>query len=865
MNYSYGGKLMGAKFILLFSQWKVFWSLRATTKRLIFKLQTLRYKFIYGFREEKDNILSMGSLTKIAVTQLLFAILISILLQVVDHYLLPYYKELNINIPEDGLYGTLFSAISAIGGVFIGLYYAGISAVGSSIYSKVPNEVRNLLANEKIGFVYMRLLSFTTFISFCFIAMRALGLPRNHIAIPFICILAGIGIIGFIRLGQRTFYLFDPSSLSVPVLHDVYRDIKRVSAGGYQWDDPSFQNHAAKQVRNNLDILRSLAEITSKERHLLGKPYVQLIQKIIIFMINYEKMKKRIPSKSNWYIKRYKHRLWYRTSDSTVSIALQSSSLPQPEIEHEHFWVEDLMLGTIKTCLNSTLNRSIDEEHPINLLNSWKIYTDTISSGGDFSRAIDQISTVADVILDNIKKSDEYIIEQESLILIHLVESIMYMTIESFLNYISYLRTVSVKELNAKLSVIDWRLSKSIYSQDMPIHLLQQLEWLRDRLEYEYLIEDKVISPPWYILELVLKVNLEKYVTDLEAIFVRCSSLFNSWIEMTESMKRPLLSAAILSREWEFWGKVEAHLTVLEEAWIEAIADKRIKGLIWPSVNFDDLLKQKKLRKIEAVKQMSTVGGLLNLLSKSDKLPDYGGQFINICAYQLLDAMCNNNFELFKILFKKYLYSSIATFSKLKPTETLPDWRKIQEFKIAVSPLLDLIEISGYAKVASEFYEESSWWAEVVDIWDNYIKEDSDLDEIFILLSSAINLTEGTIEIAHRSSFRLSWQQNILALLSQIQRKEIFSDQEFMFRPKTLIFHPSALVRMISKEDYQRFGSFRDGIGLFMYYFFKAYKKCDLSKLSSRKRNFNDIDTQLLTEEKFYQENVNSDKEEDEL
>ena len=169
---------------LLLSQYRLFWQLRYWTIRICFWFSSHTFGTNYKLRDKKDNYLSFQHLIQITQIQLIVALVFSILLQLFDPILYDYYEILNLEIPDNGNYVTLLATISGIGGVFIGLYYAAVSTIGSSIYAKVPNNIRDLLAQERIGNVYMNFLSFITFLGISLVSFRVLGFDRIYLAIP---------------------------------------------------------------------------------------------------------------------------------------------------------------------------------------------------------------------------------------------------------------------------------------------------------------------------------------------------------------------------------------------------------------------------------------------------------------------------------------------------------------------------------------------------------------------------------------------------------------------------------------------------------------------------------------------------------
>ena len=65
-------------------------------------------------------------------------------------------QALSNNNPE---YIAFLSAITAIGGVFIALYFSSLSAINATLYSTFSKNLRDLLYRDKISDTYIKILS----------------------------------------------------------------------------------------------------------------------------------------------------------------------------------------------------------------------------------------------------------------------------------------------------------------------------------------------------------------------------------------------------------------------------------------------------------------------------------------------------------------------------------------------------------------------------------------------------------------------------------------------------------------------------------------------------------------------------------
>jgi hypothetical protein len=126
-------------------------------------------------------------------------------------------------IPESSNYVSWLSSLAQIGGVFIALYFAAVTAAAGAIYATVPNNIRDLLTRERVGNIYVKYLTQATFIPLCLIALNLAGFSQLRLALPVLIILAGTGIIAFAALGRRAFDLFDPTKLAGSLFGELGR------------------------------------------------------------------------------------------------------------------------------------------------------------------------------------------------------------------------------------------------------------------------------------------------------------------------------------------------------------------------------------------------------------------------------------------------------------------------------------------------------------------------------------------------------------------------------------------------------------------------------------------------------------------
>ncbi len=824
---------MFKRMLLYFFQLRAFWSLRNTMKRVFFWIEARIFTIRYGAIEEKHNYQAIQYVFSNTQKPLLIAVCFAALIQYVDPFLYPYYRYLKITIPDNNIYVTFLAAVSSIGGIFIGLYYAGINSVSSAIYARVPNNVRDLLAHERLGNSYIRFLSFLTSLGIILIAFCLLSLPKIYLAIPIITLFSVIGIIAFVKLGQLVFYLFDPTELSKSIFDQMENWLGMVKVGGYRWLDKSFQNHAHTQASKLLDTLETLTHITAKEPHLSGKPFIALSQNLLLFLNHYEYVKQCIPTESAWYEVRYQHRDWYYTDDSQVAIAHQTGTTLAPIVTNNKDWIEDRIIPILKKCieLNLVQKRYTDV---LGLFGYLETYFKTVALEGRSGKAFDLLDDLMSTILNQmVTPTDDKFVKEEILEKLAVIERVAVLPISVALGYRKKMEKISHQGIKKLVSSIRWKIDSSIYRQGFPAYCLEQLERFRTRLAFEREVENQFITPLWYLYELVCQVEAEQFVNGAKALVVNGAEFYGKSISKV-SNKHPWLAAAIMSREWEYWHKIGDQIESWPDRWNELNSDRKIEGLPWAEFDIDELKKSSGNRQKELLKSMAQTNLLLALLSRPEGYPDYAGQFLHTSGEVAFDALLTNNVDILKNVFGPYLFGCLLRFDNLRPKSVSPDWRAQQEFKIASASLLDVMDISGYAKLLADYHNNATLWNEVTSVWDKYLAQKKDHSPL-PLFAGAVAFAETPFEIPHRGVLRTTWKQKINWKLRDVPRNEV--PRRHVLGSDIEIDHDSALVRIFARGH---FGSLHDGVDIFIAYYLHSLEGAEKLDWGWKSRDLKD-------------------------
>lgn len=813
---------MKPSIFLRLAQSRSYWSSRKKINDVRFLLSKNSYQITTAFKNALSNSRSLSAILSVAKGWFLAAVLACAVLTIVDPYLAPYFKHLGVLVPTDTDYVTFLAAIGSIGAVFIGLYYAAIASVGGAIYARVPSNLRDLLAQERFGNLYIRLLAFLTVLCLLLIAAKLSGCERNYTAILFVTIGAGLGVFAFVRLGQRVFNLFDPTNLSDHIFEQLRDRLRMVTAGGYRWQDPSFQNHAYKQAQKTISTLETLLDITAKEPHLNGSPLVALAEETTKFLVLYCLEKSKIPTNSKWFEQVYRHQDWYRTPDHQLSIAIETGTAITPETKGDGQWIEDRLHQVLGGCLqvNASAGRWVNA---LSVLEHEKIYVITLVQTGHYEAGFNRIACVADILIDALittpSETDDYKHIGEKLAV---ADSIAALPITFALAVHRRLQSIKREDVADRLRTISWRNASSIYNKRFPTYSVEQLEYLAPRLEFEEAVEDEIVTPIWYQTDLVMKPEAEAFVKAVKMQTERAKDFYVQAISKLDSGNAPWLSAAFSSRQCEYWNKVERQSLFWENAWKEISLERKFKDLSWPEFDIGVANASILSAENDAIGLMASQIYPLSQQERPESLPDYCGQFLLMTGEAALRALIDPDAPFFKKIFRSYFIGCLIRFEKLRPMSA-QDWRWQQEIRIAASTLMDVMDISGYSLLLSQVHDDEASWLEVKHTWDSYLKADDDKESRVKWLCAVVNIAESGFSILPRGILRTTWQRLVSQKLDDLFPIEETYDR-WGVRQRRKVENASPLVQAVAEDPMSRT---YDGVDIFVALYLKQLKGSD--------------------------------------
>lgn len=782
------------------SQFPNYWKVRAKYLKLKFYLSRFNYGTLIKLKGYWKFVQSLTLMLRSSISYYLLPLIIAVILQTLEPETTKLLKNLGINltIRNGSDYVTLLGVIIGLGGVFIGLYYAAITSISGAIYARVPQNLRDLLLQERLGNAYMRFLAMFTAFGIILFAFYIFNFKPNPLNLVIIAASSCFSVFAFFQLGMRAFSLFDPTSLAQETIIKIEHSINNVMIGSPHAKVAEIQSYEYRQAKENINTLTVLAGIAEQERHLNGKVYINFCKNLIQHLCWYEYAKSKINSESNWFATEYSFPDWYRTADYLTKISAKTAHLLQPNKVKNYQWLENEILEIILNCLRINL-RSNEFSLVQEMLSSIEKYIVHCSSLGRIKNAINLLNRVSSVIEHEMVKLLKLKKSVPSMELLAITNIIAAIPATIYLYYLHSLKTRSGQSLTRNLNSMDWKNVDSIYKLDLYLDRLpiQKIEWLQKTIAFEFEAVGDRITPNWYINNFICKGEADKFYSDIDNLTDSITSLFDKWIKGSAFSKQFLITATCITCEKQFWNKITHQIDALESYWL-SLSEYRVHDNSWPMFYINKINEKSESRLAEL--DIISAEIVIELLSidRPESYPDFAGQFLHSHGEALFTSMIRGDYERFSKLFHNYFIASFMQFNKLMPKDLSEQWRVESQINIASSPIIDLIDLSGYCILMSEYLDNKNFSRLVHAYWKNYFNSAQDNSRVKSMTATLV-LFDSARMLPHRGEYRFIWQRSIYEKLgNEVPKKTIYPHG--MFSEYEMVLHSNVLVRIFAED-----------------------------------------------------------------
>jgi len=781
----------------------LFWRSRNQLSMLNFKKLKVEFRLSDNIKTFKTNTSIVKALSKDTVFSIIVAVITAFLLYwlelnfwVISKFplvwdsFIGHYLRLPINVEA---YTQMLSTVAGITGVFLGLYFTAVSTVIANAYSSVTGDVRRLILEDRLGNVYVKLVAYLTALSVVLLAFSAVGISVLHLAIPLVVTMSLLAIFAFVRLGRNTFFLSDPTLFFNTLSYDLLKWAKLSTYRGMHWKNAGFQDFYRKQAYRSAATLVALVKISSGKQELEEQSLPRLVQGILLTVGAYIDEKCLIPSDSSWFGKKYSHKQWYLTdSTSEVELATQTDTTLRPNEIPDDTWLEDMVLNAVFNVYYKDIKAN-NYSALYKKITGLPAFFSKMGEKWFIDEGISWVQELTERIINSKTKSEVDTNDKMELsYAVSTVDILASLPLSIELGFMAAVRNLDIENLQKQLVDIKWSNPQSPYRFPLPPDTVKSLEKINDGAIFEKLARSPHKTQEWYVVEYTFN-NIEW------ALFRQWNSimeLLEVWYceagKKLADAKKFKHSAAVYTRALEQTWKLGSHI---EELRFVAEALRKDAKLDFEKPEWDWEKEQKRINKLRD----NAIDGMAKLIphlwpdKPSDPdMPDFFGGAVHRMGEACFEALAEGDVNKFKTLFRSYFLGILGVFESIRPQ--VKNWEASTALTWMAEPIIDLLDLSGYAYILSEYHNQPELWEECKQIWDNYLKMvPTQAEPLAGLLKHNKNLWG---VITPRANLRSRWQINLAKLLSDLPRRQTDS---YYSRPS--VVHASEFIRNIAPDE----------------------------------------------------------------
>jgi hypothetical protein len=692
-------------------------------------------------------------------------------------------------------YDNFLIAVASITGIFLSLYFTSLSTVIGGLYAKSPKPVRELLIQERVNHFSVRFLVFLTILCLELLAVGLLFENRPISSVFLVALFGCFAVLFFAELGRRAFYFFDPSLFANQLHSEILKWAKSSGSKGYRFGEPSFQDFYRKKAESAIAGFQGLIELAKTEVH-LKETLDEITSEIQRTYNRYLFLKQTIPTKSRWFLYSPKFQDWFIASNYIVQMASLAQADIPPENKPNHEWLEDRLETLELDALAYALDQGNWEATKVilgNLFDQFHI----LGRACEISRATKFLERLQIVIEKSLTPPNIAPIDwgdEKSAQRLGTLQVLDGFLVTMTAGLSSSLEKINVDDLKKDISKQNWNKYVAPYNLGLPFGLLERAEYLRDRLMFEKDAEGKIVSPPWYISELIFQ-QFSFFLEDaIQVVSTNGLAFFENRVSKYEGEKRLVDASIVASDALEMEAKVRRFTAVAKRLSESLDTERSIEGLSWATWTWekiDERLNDFHTKMILA--QISHMGSLFTRNQSTD-LPDYFGKSVIFAGEECIKSLDANNAELFSKLFERYFGGILLVFEKIRAKSA--DLKPEPFLLLLAEPIMDLFYVSGLSLLYAEFHQNPALFQPCKLAWEKLAGGQKEYLELLAIVVKNKNYSFG---ITNRDSTRTQWEMNFNRKIRSLPKR--YEDLGSITGGRSVADHKSELIQVVGGYD----------------------------------------------------------------
>ena len=512
----------------------------------------------------------------------------------------------------------------------------------------------------------------------------------------------------------------------------------------------------------------------------------------------YLEKKKEIPTDSYWFKTKLQFQNWVLANSHEITLALNTGTPLSPKSIKVRCWFEEECVDVILSIFDHFISKKQWESGSkcieILVYIVEKIGSDFYDDVGD--TIIHKVqNAIRDVDIISKKSSDDENRKGQ----LAIIDSLGRLGVGAQVSLLRYLDKRTCKIVASEIKKVKWTSNNSIYNTKLPGKILSSLESTAKQYKTEILIEGQQISPEWYLIT----VTTQQYLFELKKYFEFLKSLheniYKKNVEDLINGKKYLQAAHLIERWLEFTNKLQLCGWRLQKLMEECDDLRKVKDLPWVSMDFE---KEKTILQTydkEAVDKLVCLLPILSSLPQTNlhDLPDYFGQAYTFGVEVAYKACHDNDAERFKRIFPAIFLGALATHDVTR--KEVQGWTQDGQIICSTESLEDLLNVSGFAKLYAELYQNPDLWNICETVWGKYL-EHTDARDFITFLTTLAQYRDNKFVIMPKATLRANWD---IQFRQKLEEMGFTVDplEERLFGQERVVNHISPLIRVVGRRS----------------------------------------------------------------
>lgn len=746
-----------------------YWVWRKRRESIEFGLYTRLLRFQRSMRERKAAAGAARTIARTVAISVVGAVVLVIALELLDRLVLQRASVLATVLPHDfadrtarrfknGAHSgelTLFGTIAQIAGIFLGLYFAAVSGIAAAVYADVPGEVRLLLTREKLGSVYIKIVAFLGAFALVLSTAVVLGIRVGLANVAVVGALSALSIFAFVNLGLRAFYFFSPDTLAGYVMQDVVPLFHASRRGRFGSKSRSILYNYQRQAEELLSTFRAVVSLSATRTSVTERSLIRIVDGTLRLLYIYESVKGDIDGQSLWFKQRLEFPKWLTSDSSSVGIALQTQTSIQGKPVADRLWVERELHDVLRIVLKALLERA-DRARAVEALERVVSWTRLFGS----QLALDETLALSALSLEVIEEHlDTRSAEDKSVESVALADFSASFSMQIVLGMSDRLRPLTADAFVKATSRVD---PLSPLPHAWPREVVDQREYIAERLANERLVERKRVTAEWYVSQL-LALSMSRFFARVVPRLLGELEKLPAMAKARSDRGQMILAAAIVLRGIESCQKFTVHLDEFSDALSRIAALRRAQDIPWVETDWENAQQRVGEVRTELLLLTARLSVEVSNLETGGEIPDFFGAAYAFLAEECFDDAVHGRADKFRRLYPAFFFASLSANERLN--RELADYDQQTQILFSTETLEDLLEISGYALLKRELGDEACWLV-VKELWDTYLG-DRDRAQFFTFLFAVISYRGAVFGIKPRDLGRTTWRMTFQRYLTE--------------------------------------------------------------------------------------------------